>query len=722
MNHFPTFPEMLDRRASLHPDRTAILFLDGDETPRQLSYGELWQRCLDVAAALDARRDGGKGAEIVDPGRAAPRAMLLFPPGLEFITAFVGCQIAGWIPVPTGYPKPHRAMPRLDTSVADCDPALILSDSATLDRLDRDKLGAAAAVPVLAVDTIASGGCQRPSATTADSVAFLQYTSGSTSSPKGVIVSQRNLMTNLEVIRRSFGLEWGSDSPADAPTTGVFWLPHFHDMGLIGGILTPLNLGYRAVLMNPQSFVRRPILWLQAVDRYRAVVTGGPNFAFELCADRIPPQQADQLDLSCLKVTFCGAEPIRPAALRSFASRFASVGFREESFYPCYGLAESTLLVAGGRGPGKLSVLDVERDSFASGRVKLLSPDAGRPSISLVSCGFPTDGHRLVVVDPETARSVGECRIGEIWICGESVSQGYWNHGEADADRFSARLVQRSGLASRLLGELNDGASYFRTGDLGFLHQGKLYVTGRQKELIIVRGRNHFPQDIETTVLAVSGSVARVAAYSVATAVGESLAIMAEIKRGASRREFPSLCRQIRQRVIEEHEIDPREIFVVPPATIPVTTSGKIRRNACQQRLSEDGAQPLHQWRRSSGTEAPPLPLPSLPESATPEDVEEVAITVRDWIVQWLVVRAGVEPDQIDTGRAFGDYGFDSMMAIELIGDLEDSCGTELTPMLAWEHPTIDSMARLVASRYCEGDRDEPIPDRSLAEIGVGRA
>lgn len=707
-----------------------MLFIDEAGGEQQIDYQQLWQRSLAVAEAL-----AKLSLDRTDSESTPPRVLLLFPPGLDFLTAFVGAQLAGWISVPTGYPKPHRAMPRLDAAARDCRPSALLTDAQSLSTVDRDKLDpVVAALPTVAVDALPAAATEEPERLpNSDSIAFLQYTSGSTSEPKGVMVSQFNLMSNLETIRTSFQLPW---QQADAPElmTSVFWLPHYHDMGLIGGILAPLYLGYRTVLMSPQTFVRRPIRWLEAVDRFRASVTGAPSFAYELSADRISPQQAERLDLSSVKVAFCGAEPIRAAALRSFANRFSAAGFRAASYYPCYGLAEATLLAAGGKGPAAPRVLNVDRQALGEGRARVVTGHSAQKSTPLVSCGMAAGDTQLVIVDPESHVPVPEDRIGEIWLRGSSLTRGYWNRPDENAMRFHAQPVEvpRAGLAQRLFGgrligswlksadkelagngravasEFGNGElqqterGFFRTGDLGFFHDGELFITGRIKDVIIIRGRNYFPQDLEATLSDHPGlKLGRVAALAVDGPRGESLAVVAEIARETSADHYASITRSIRRAIIEEHEIDPRQVLLVRMSTIPVTTSGKLQRQLCAQWVESEFRGTLYRWQRSGGSESPPLPLPMLPAAPDAADLAVLQDTLRQWIVQWLIIRGGVEPTEIRIDRRFDDYGLDSLMAIELIGDLEDGFEVELTPSIAWEHPTVDAMAGLVAMQLC---------------------
>jgi acyl-CoA synthetase (AMP-forming)/AMP-acid ligase II/acyl carrier protein len=415
---------------------------------------------------------------------------------------------------------------------------------------------------------------------------------------------------------------------------------------------------------------------------------------------------------------FCGAEPIRAATLRSFEARFKSSGFDADCYYPCYGLAESTLLATGGDGPRRPKVLTVDRQSLRRGRVHATSDTSAYKSTELVSCGGVVGDGQLAIVDPMSSTELGPDQVGEIWLRGASVSKGYWKSQPDSFAKFDATLTtKRPGIFSRLTGNRADAETgYCRTGDLGFLHQGELYVTGRTKELIIVRGRNYFPQDIEATIAAIEElPIQRIAALSIEGPRGEALGIVAELPRHTPDELYPSICRQIRRQVIEEHEIDPREIVLMPLASIPVTTSGKLRRGECRRWFENSDAISLHRWRRSGATEAPPLQLPPLPESPRIEDQELVCDCVGDWITQWLITRSGVEPGQVDVNRRFDDFGLDSLMAIELIGDLEDACDIELAPTVAWDHPTIAKMASLIAARYCAPPAASPQEIRTFA-------
>ncbi|HWN44200.1 MAG TPA: fatty acyl-AMP ligase, partial [Thermoanaerobaculia bacterium] len=420
-----SFIDVVRERAGRLGERCAFTFLgDGDTPTERLTYAEVDRKARSIAA--DLQRRGAQGE----------RVLLLFPPGLDFVTAFLGCLYAGAVAVPAYPPSPGRGTGRLRSLLEDAKPRLALTTPPLLPRVEREVEGAVALEGLLPEDW-------RPPAVGPDSLAFLQYTSGSTSTPKGVRVTHGNLIANERAIQHAFG--------QSEESVVVGWLPLYHDMGLIGNVLQPLWCGATCVLMSPLSFLQRPRRWLEAIGRFRGTTSGGPDFAYSLCVRKIPPAEREGLDLSSWRVAFNGAEPVRAATLDAFAEAFAPCGFHREAFYPCYGLAEATLFVSGG------------------------DPEvAPRVSGNLVSCGRAWPGERITVVDPETGRELPAGEEGEICVSGPSVADGYWE------------------------GESFGG--FLRTGDLGRLDEdGELFVTGRLKDLIVVRGRNIYPHDVERT-------------------------------------------------------------------------------------------------------------------------------------------------------------------------------------------------------------------------------
>ncbi len=470
-----TITDLLRQRAQQFPARRAFVFEDETGQTVAWTYAELDQRATTIASWL------------VEQAEVGDRALLVYPAGLDFIAAFFGCLYAGVLPVPATYPKPRRPSPRLDTIAADCTPRLALTHSSVLDYLCLDQQSPVVAklaweatdqLPLIPADTF------QPAIRSTSDIAFLQYTSGSTSEPRGVMISHENLLHNLETIRQGFGI---APVERNSPVIkSVFWLPAYHDMGLIGGILAPIYAGGTTTLLAPTSFLRRPLRWLQLLSETNAQFSGAPNFAYELLVQKTTTEERAALDLSQWQLAFCGAEPIHPDTLHDFANAFASAGFREEAFYPCYGMAEVTLLVTGGQGPEALRLLTVDRQQLRQHQA--VSVESSHPQAqTLVGCGSTHNGQQLDIVDPESQQSCTDGRVGEIWVQGRSVACGYWNQKTTNQEVFQAKLAGRN------------GQPYLRTGDLGFRLDGELYITGRLKDLIIIRGRNHYPQDIERT-------------------------------------------------------------------------------------------------------------------------------------------------------------------------------------------------------------------------------
>ena len=571
-----TLVEILRRRASQLPEqRTHTFLFDGASEGDHLTYAALDCQARSIGALLQSYRARGE------------RALLLYPPGLEFIAAFFGCLYAGVIAVPVPPPnlaQPQRTLPRLRAITSNAQPAAVLTTSAILS----NTAGLFAQAPELqkmrwlATDKVAESLAQdwREPAVTSNTLALLQYTSGSTAEPKGVMITHGNLLHNSDYISRLYAF--------DPNGVTVTWLPAFHDMGLTNGIIQPVCRGRPCYLMPAVAFLMRPIRWLQAVSRYKATISGGPNFAYELCTRGITPEQREALDLSNWDVAYDGAEPIRADTLRRFAEIFAPCGFRPSAFYPSYGLAEATLLVSGGSLRDEMfrtiQVTALEQNRIVEACAK------DQNVRTLVSSGHALHDTKIVIADPDALTACAPDQIGEIWVSSPSVTQGYWNRAE-DTERACRAYLKDTGEGP-----------FLRTGDLGFLKDGELFVTGRLKDLIIVSGRNLYPQDIELTVeqshpaLRPSSS----AAFSVDCGREEQLIIVAEIEpryqlavRDASKREmrdrpnrrFPldqeAVVRAIRRAVAEQHDVRAHTVVLLQAGHIPKTTSGKVQRRAC---------------------------------------------------------------------------------------------------------------------------------------------
>ena len=592
MNHaFRSLIDMLRQRALDQENCRAYTFLaDGETETAALTYAQLDRRARVIAATLAERG--------MSPG---DRAILLYPPGLDFVTAFFGALYAGVIAVPC-YP-PHRlqlarSLPRLTAIMGNAEPSVVLctAEVAALSTWVA-QTPALASLPWIITDTLtdaAANAWKEPDAGPS-TLAFLQYTSGSTAAPRGVMVTHGNLLHNLAAINHV--------EENDANSVSVSWLPVIHDMGLIEGVLEPAYAGYPAYLMSPANFLQRPVRWLRAITKYRATNSGGPNFAFDLCVRKIKAEERDALDLSSWRVAYNGAEPIRCETLTTFYRSFRDRGFSWKSFYPVYGLAESTLVVTSGRRSYEPVVRDADASALARGRID--EPSRGSPSrrVPLVSSGPPAFGTRVLIVNPETCRRCAPREIGEIWLSSPSVTKGYWRREEETSQTFGARLD-------------DDGSGpYLRTGDLGVLIEGELFVAGRLKDLLIVRGLKHYPQDLELTVerqhpAIRPGCVAVFALEShderivvaaeldprsldvVRRSPQELVAAPSLLREGA----IPDLIGRICQAVAEIHGVQLHTVALLKPGALPKTSSGKIRHRACAQALSDGQLSEFVRW------------------------------------------------------------------------------------------------------------------------------
>jgi amino acid adenylation domain-containing protein len=642
--------DILHRRAAESGGGDAYLFLgDKGDGTGSLTWAGLDARARAVAAAL---------VTSVAPGE---RALLLFPPGLEFITAFFGCLYAGVVAVPAYPPRPGREQ-RLLAILRDARPRQVLTTAELLagssSRVEQPP--ELVTLPWLAVDDLPAGGWEGPSPEP-DAPAFLQYTSGSTALPKGVVVTHASLAHNSGMIQAAFR--------QDEDSVVVGWLPLYHDMGLIGNVLQPLWSGGRCVLMSPVSFLQRPRRWLEAVSRYRATTSGGPNFAYELCVNKIGPEDREGLDLSSWRVAFNGAEPVRAETLERFAEAFGPCGFRREAFYPCYGLAEGTLFVTGGDlGEGfrdrPFDALALERHEVVPlERHEVVTPGDG-PVRRLVGSGHPWAQQRVAIADPETGAELPAGRVGEIWVQGPSVARGYWGREEETARTFGAFL------------DSGDGP-FLRTGDLGFAADGGLFVTGRLKDLIILRGRNHYPQDLERTAESSHPALRPGcgAAFPVDLDGEERLVIVHEVERRRGL-DVEEVAAAVRRAVAGEHEVQVHQVVLLRAGTIPKTSSGKIQRHACRAgflagSLTTVGASALEQApQQGEGDPAPSLP--GREELAALAPAERRGAVLR-WLggrVSSLLGGRPPEPEEPLTA-----LGLDSLAAAQLKAEVETAFG-----------------------------------------------
>lgn len=697
-----TLAEVLCQRAGEFPDRMAFVYQDEAAPPVEWTYRDLDARAQAIAAWLAERTEMGD------------RALLVYPPGLEFIAAFFGCLYTGVLPVPATYPKPRRPQPRVDSIVQDCQPRLALTQGSALRGLCLDQYSPA--VGSLAWEATDQIAFQRtadftPAKRQADDLAFLQYTSGSTSEPRGVMVTHANLLHNLETIRAAFGI--APSGTADRIETSVFWLPAYHDMGLIGGILAPLYVGGTSHLLAPTTFLRRPLSWLETLSRTAASISGAPNFGYELCVRKTTPAQRAELDLHHWRLAFCGAEPIHPTTLEEFASAFSLAGFRSQAFYPCYGLAENTLLVTGGEHASEPCVLHVDRRQLRNNQVACV--DASHVDAwALVSCGKSRNGQGVAIVDPQSQRVCPDGDIGEIWVRGESVARGYWNQDSLSRETFQARSTN---------GDTSNGAPgpYLRTGDLGFQWEDQLYVTSRLKDVIIIRGRNHYPQDIERTAQASHAAVDLGAAFSVQKERQEQLVVVHQVHREHRRSNLEQVLQAIRTAIVEEHELDPDVIALIRPASLPLTSSGKVQRRQCLEKFLAGELSICAQWTNPAGSDedrsncdSPQASLQARPqflEHLPQAEPARLAREVQAWLIAWLASRVGMPAASLRPTTAFAELGIDSLTAVEISQELEQTLGLPLPPMVVWSCPTPEALSQYLVEQLTSEAGNSPSSD-----------
>jgi amino acid adenylation domain-containing protein len=646
MNKNSNLIQLLQERAKRQPLQLAYTFLtDGETEEVNLTYEQIDRRARAIAAWLQALRAEGE------------RVLLLYPPGIEYISAFWGCLYAGAIAVPAYPPRQNRSLLRLQAVAADAQATTALTNSSLLAKVDAmtAECGELKSLRWLATDTIPDGLASqwRTPSLSGESLAFLQYTSGSTSTPKGVMVTHRNLLHNERMIQEAFS--------QTEQSVIVGWLPLYHDMGLIGNVLQPVYVGARCVLMSPVAFLQNPFRWLSAISRYRATTSGGPNFAYDLCVRKIDSERRELLDLSSWEVAFNGAEPVRAETLESFAEAFAPYGFRRQAFRPCYGLAEATLLVAGEGVPQQTPLVKSVEAEALQGNLLSEVREGGEGVRSLVGCGRVASGQKVYIYHPETLAECLPGQVGEICVSGENVAKGYWNRPDETRRVFQSHV--RDGRTETLL----------RTGDLGCLSDGDLFVTGRIKDLIIIRGRNHYPHDIERTVEQ-SHTALRPgsgAAFVVEVDGEERLVVAQEV---SVRRQLrgEEIVRAITEAVAAEHEVQVHAVVLLKTGSIPKTSSGKIQRHACREKFLSKGFDALTQW------ESGPAPQSAGDAPGAKPDVRSVE-AIEAWLRLEFAAKLGIEASAVDIDRPVSDYALDSLAAIELAHRIEAALGVSLS-------------------------------------------
>lgn len=678
---FSNLVRLAQQRAHDRPHGLSHIFLVGDDLREsRLTYSELDFQARAIAGFLQERKAQGE------------RALLLYPPGLEFITAFFGCLYGGVIAVPAYPPRLNRNALRIVSIAQDSQASIVLTTGAVFSRLGglRDHAPELGKLNWFATDQLQPGlGNSRQDWSPDDrQPAYLQYTSGSTATPKGVMITHANVLDNSAYLAKAF-----DHSSEDV---SLSWLPHFHDLGLVHGILQPLYSGFPGYLMAPMSFLQRPLDWLRAVSRFRVTHSDGPNFAYELCVDKVTADDKKSLDLSSWKMALNGAEPVFPETIARFAEAFAEYGFKRTAFYPAYGLAEATLVVSGGKKGRELKCCFVAASELEWNRVVFRGE--GTPGArTLVASGCFSPPMQVEIVDPGSGQKCAPDTIGEIWVAGPSVALGYWKRPEETKQVFAANLAHESEHA------------FLRTGDLGFIHQGHLFITGRLKELIIIRGRNYYPQDIERTARESSPDIlsGTAAAFSVLVGTEERLVLVQELKR-RQKADLRETLRRVRGAVLEEHELDVHEIVLVQAGSIPKTSSGKIQRSLCRQQFLEGVLQVI--GRRQA-------------EAAGQEERQDTGTTplsraedILAWLRSRVASRLGFDAAEIDNDRPLLHLGMDSLNAVALAHDIQSRLGIVWPAANLLEDVTLADLAGRAAR---ESESREPRKEPPVAAAGT---
>lgn len=650
-----TLPEVLQARAIHTPEETAYIFLrDGEDDEERITYSE-----LDIAAKAIA----GKLTETSERGE---RALMLFPPGLEFVKALYGCFYAGIIAVPAYAPRKNRSLERIKTLVVDSGATIVLCIADIFQSFERsfsdlEELKGLKWIRIEDCLTGVSAQRSNPELPLPADVALLQYTSGSTGKPKGVMVTHRNIIRNAMFIRTSFSLSRKSVS--------VTWLPSFHDMGLIDGVIDPVFNGCPGVIIPPVAFIQKPLRWLKAITKYNGTHGGAPNFAFDHCVDGIPQEEREGIDLSSLSTLYCGAEPIRKSTFARFIETYKDYGFKTSMLYPCYGMAETTLIISGppaGRGPVYLCI---SGNALEQNRI-LKATDNDADARYLVGVGYPWMDTDVKIVNPDSLTKCNDDEVGEIWVSGSIVTAGYWNKESESKESFAATLDDDLSV------------KYLRTGDLGFFDQGELYITGRLKDMIILQGRNYYPHDIEFVAEA-SHPALRLnasAAFSIDLDDDEKLVIVAEVERSAIRNlDVEAVCDAIRQQVAEEFEQEVYAIQLLRTASILKTSSGKIQRKACREGFLEKS-------------------LEIVGESVREMKASDAGSSVMDltslqaWLIAWIHIHLKVPFDRIDALKPISTFGLNSMKAVQLQQDVLTKFGVNIPPYIFFDKITVKEL------------------------------
>lgn len=660
--------ECLYNNSIENPNDIAYEFVTDLSTATEtITYGQLYQDVTQIAKNL------------VEKVGAGNSVLLLYPPGIEYIKAFFACVMAGVIAIPLYPPKKNAKADKIFIVTEASKAKFALTPESELPLIakfwdENSSLEIAFLTTQSLIDGQSHSNSELPKVSS-DSPAFLQYTSGSTGNPKGVIITQGNILANTQYLQNISG--------ADERDVFVNWLPLFHDLGLVTAILLPAYMGCKSVLMAPANFVRNPVIWLKAMTRFGGTIGGAPNFAYDLCTDKISEQSLEDVDLSKWRIAYNAAEPVKYETLERFIERFSSVGFKRDSFYPSYGMAESTAFISGGHGDDKLNVISIDKKALADNKVVQVE-DNDENKIDFVGNGLTDENHHLRVVNPDTREVMPEGEIGDVWFSGPSVSPGYWLLDEVTKQAFGNTI------------DAEEDKQYLHTGDLGFIIGKHLYVTGRSKDMIILQGKNYYPQDIEATIKYCHSDIH--AGFTAAFEIDERLVVVTEVNRHAMKTLDPqALVQQIARCVYNLHEISVDDVVLLRPFSIPMTSSGKIRRRETKG---------LYQAGK----------LSSLYNKVARQEIVKPNGDVESAVHAIWCDTLGLDEISVTTG--FFELGGDSIKAIQIAGGLSkayDSISLEEAEILSCA--SIREMAQLVTLNLMKQAKAAPTPSAGAIRI-----
>jgi acyl-CoA synthetase (AMP-forming)/AMP-acid ligase II/acyl carrier protein len=649
-------PTRLRQQAIELANKPILSFLDEHCAVQNSStFREVDRAARSIAAHLQEKRKTGKPV------------VLAYPSGLEFVSAFCGCLYAGVIAVPASLPRSHHPDERMPSILANCGASLVLTSGRSQTIIERQLGAAGITVDLIATDLLPDASDQwNPVRCGPEQLAFLQYTSGSTRTPSGVMVSHGNLVANLECLRETWSTHPGS--------VGVSWLPLFHDMGLIAGILEPLWVGYPTYLMTPATFVQNPLRWLSAITRYKGTIAGGPNFAYQACVDAAKSVGIAELDLSSWQLAWNGAEPVRASTLEQFRTTFAQAGFAPESLSPGFGLAEATLLVTGNNGTVPAMELIVDETQLRNGHIRHCSADNPRAK-RLVSSGRARRDTSVRIVHPETRVELKSDEVGEIWVSGESVGKGYWQKPQETSSTFGAYTEGGEG-------------PFLRTGDLGFVDNKELFVTGRLKDIIVIRGTNYYPHDLEHTVEACHPALRQDAGavVGIEDAGTVRIVVVHEVRRDSWRSiHADEIVEAIRRAIARKHQLALDGVVLIKPFSLPKTSSGKVQRGRCRTAVQDNTLPLVHQWRRPT--------LQVAPIDFGGEPLTQPGVLERQ-LVDWL--QRELSLNELGWKTPLMELGVDSLKAVELSNALSTAFNYSFSATLIIDYPTVEALALLI--------------------------